>query len=312
LLKGSCSHCGKQGDDLLELLELKRCVTCKKVWYCGPESAVPDAGAATNVNGGTGAGESAEPDAGAATNSNGGTGAGEGEAEAIAQRLATLLLKDSCAHCGKQGDDLKRCVTCKKVWYCGKECQQAGWKGHKRACAILAVPVHQVLRNAEAAYGAQDWPGVLKWEGRLEELLAPMPDTDCEHILSMFSAAHQLQMGASATMGTVHAPAIVRLETWRVELLGKMQRFRDQGNVMCGIASACRCESYASKPELGGCEQNREAASWFHRARKVAEAHGFFSVECTASMGLGDLAMNEGRNEEGVALLQNALVHPKP
>jgi hypothetical protein len=51
----------------------------------------------------------------------------------------------------------------------------------------------------------------------------------------------------------------------------------------------------------------QEAAGYFQRARDVGAAHGFFSVECKACVGLGRVAMTEGRHEEGLDLLRNAL-----
>jgi len=50
-----------------------------------------------------------------------------------------------------------------------------------------------------------------------------------------------------------------------------------------------------------------DASTWYQRARDVGAAHGFFSLESTACGGLGISAMQEGRHEEGVALLRNAL-----
>jgi hypothetical protein len=38
-----------------------------------------------------------------------------------------------CGRCGMQGK-LKMCSTCKKAFYCSKECQQADWKEHKKMC----------------------------------------------------------------------------------------------------------------------------------------------------------------------------------
>jgi len=38
----------------------------------------------------------------------------------------------SCAYCGKQGVGFQRCSTCKQAWYCGTECQKAGWKKHRK------------------------------------------------------------------------------------------------------------------------------------------------------------------------------------
>jgi hypothetical protein len=55
-------------------------------------------------------------------------------------------------------------------------------------------------------------------------------------------------------------------------------------------------------------ERNSEAATCYQRARDVGAAHGFFSLESEACIGLGTVAIDAGRQEEGVALLRNALV----
>lgn len=47
----------------------------------------------------------------------------------------------SCGACGKSGvlQKLQLCTRCKKVWYCGKECQLGHWrKGHKKECSQVA------------------------------------------------------------------------------------------------------------------------------------------------------------------------------
>jgi hypothetical protein len=76
-----------------------------------------------------------------------------------------------------------------------------------------------------------------------------------------------------------------------------MQRFRDQGKALCKIADQFR-----------GLGKEQEAKMYLQRARKIAEANGFFSVECESCLGLGNLAMAGGRKQEGVELLRNALV----
>lgn len=48
-----------------------------------------------------------------------------------------------CAECGKTEGDvapakLLRCLRCKLVLYCGPQCQQRGWKAHKRECVRVA------------------------------------------------------------------------------------------------------------------------------------------------------------------------------
>ena len=51
--------------------------------------------------------------------------------------------KLKCANCSKtEGEiledgtkvELKRCLRCKKVWYCSRECQKTNYSLHKRYC----------------------------------------------------------------------------------------------------------------------------------------------------------------------------------
>jgi len=201
---------------------------------------------------------------------------------------------ECCAHCGKQGAGFKRCSRCKQACYCGAECQNADWKRHKKTCAP-PVPLQDVAAKLNAAGAAGDWRGVVKWEGRMEELMALQSDDDCSGILLNFSNAHL--SGVQATGRKDHARSFVGLAERRIPLLSKLQRFRDQGNAMCRLSDMLRF-----------LDRHSEAATWHQRARDVGAAHGFFSLESTACVGLGMEAMEEGRHEEGVALLRNALV----
>ena len=199
----------------------------------------------------------------------------------------------SCSYCGKKRPALKRCSRCKQASYCGAECQNAAWKGHKKTCVTLQDAMEKL-----AALHHSDWRGVLKWEGRMEEMMEDMPDDARASLLRIFADAHR--GGFNATGGKDNLlciDSIVRLETRHVELLGKMQRFRDQGEVLCGVAD-----------HLLFLGERDEAEETLKRARNLAEAHGFFSVECQSCLGLGRLSMKEGRDEEGVQLLRNALV----
>jgi len=201
---------------------------------------------------------------------------------------------ERCVHCGKKGAGFKRCSVCKHACYCGAACQKADWKRHKKKCAP-PVPLQDVVAKLDAAEAAGDWRGVVKWEGRMEELMALRSDDDCSGTLSVFSTAHH--MGFRETGSNDHARSYVGLVERRIPLLGKLQRFRDQGEAMCNLSDV-----------LCFLERNSEAATWYQRARDVGAAHGFFSLESTACIGLGEAAVEEGRHEEGVALLRNALV----
>jgi len=201
---------------------------------------------------------------------------------------------ESCAKCGKQGAGFKRCSRCKQACYCEAACQKADWKRHKTTCAPPA-PLQDVGAKIDAAQTARDWRGVLQWEGRMEELMAHQSDDGCSETLLVFSNAHQ--MGWQTTGSGDHARSFVGLVERRIPLLGKLQRFLDQGEAMCKLSSMLRF-----------LERKSEAATWFQRVRDVGAAHGFFSLESRACDGLGRAAFSEGRDEEGVALLRNALV----
>jgi hypothetical protein len=206
---------------------------------------------------------------------------------------------DNCSHCGKHGSALKRCSRCRQAAYCGAECQKAGWKLHKTTCAPQ-LPLNDVLNKVKTASVTQDWREVLKWAGRMEELLEGHADAGCDqsHILHAFSRAHMI--GRNETGLAKHALEVVKIETRRAELLGKIERFRDQGEALCTCATHLLLVS-----------KKHEAAGYYKRAREIGEAHGFFSVESLACQGLGKLALKDQRREEGVELLRNALAAAK-
>jgi hypothetical protein len=215
---------------------------------------------------------------------------GQEMADALALAIQTLELKASCSHCGKECAELRRCSVCKHVSYCGAACQNAAWKKHKKTCVTL----EEVRKRVDAVSGEGDWWGVLKWEGRMEQLLENRSDASRSHILNDFSWAHGV--ASNSTGSTDHALAAARLQDRRIELLGNMQRFRDQGEAMCGAAAA-----------LVNAGKVHEAIWYYQRARDLGAAHGFFSVEGKACLGLGQLALEERRPDEAVDLLRNAL-----
>ena len=201
---------------------------------------------------------------------------------------------ESCAHCGKHGTGFKRCSRCKQASYCGAACQNAHWKRHKKRCAP-PVSMQDIAAKINAAQAEGDWRGVLKWEGRMEELMARQSDDACSGFLLAFSNAHQA--GWRATGSKDHARSYAGLMERQIPLLGKLQRFRDQGEAMCTLSHI-----------LCFLKRKSEAGTWYQRARDIGAAHGFFSLESGACMGLGRAEIDAGRHEEGVALMRNALV----
>ena len=233
--------------------------------------------------------------AGAATNSDGQITAGEGEGDGTlgrAQTLMTAAVKgscDICAHCEKgatkKGAPLQRCSSCAPSM---------------KTCEPL-LPRPEVDRKIHEAHYADDWQGVLKMEGRMEELMdgahaivMSRRDERRDQILGAFARAHAV--GYLSTLLPDHALSAIRLDERRVELLGKMERFRDQAAAQCRIAH-----------HLLFLGRTSEAATYFQRGRDLGAQHGFFSAESQACLGLGKLKLLEGKQEEGLELLRNAV-----
>ena len=82
----------------------------------------------------------------------------------------------------------------------------------------------------------------------------------------------------------------------RMEKQGLKERPRHKGEVMCQLAAS-----------LVSADRPQDAAKQYEKARDVGAAHGFSSVEREACLGLGKQRMEAGRDEDGVALLWEAL-----
>ena len=60
------------------------------------------------------------------------------------------------------------------------------------------------------------------------------------------------------------------------------------------------CRLASSLCDVG---RKKKGHRWFLKARDVGAAHGFFSAECRASLGLRELDMDKRRDEKGLDLL---------
>ena len=153
--------------------------------------------------------------------------------------------------------------------------------------------ISEVFMTVVQTSDASDWTGTLELEGRLEELLENQSNATCVNLLRIFVKAYTSQGGLVS--GSDSALKALALEKRCVEHLGKMERFRDQGEVMNLVAMKIFNE-----------RNMNEAERWFQRTRKLGEKHGFFSMESLGCAGLGRVALEEGREEEGLGLLRNA------
>ena len=84
-----------------------------------------------------------------------------------------------------------------------------------------------VLEKLYLADRKEDWREVVKWCGRMEELLQTCPNDICSKILDYFVSAHITLCFRHSSVSEV-----LKLAERRFELLAKMERCRDQGEAM--------------------------------------------------------------------------------
>ena len=146
---------------------------------------------------------------------------------------------------------------------------------------------------------------MLKWERCMEELLEHlMKVADCDltevlDCLDSFLKALIVGRGLAVNLKDMQKDVLsqIRLSKRRVELLGKMERFRDQGEEMCACGTV-----------LIGIGQRQEGERYCQKARDLGEAHGFLLLESRACVELGQAAVVAGRHEEGLDLMRNSVL----
>ena len=78
----------------------------------------------------------------------------------------TAAVSSTCAACGEAASTtlkLQRCTACRSVAYCGRDCQLAHWKQHKRRCkAIKAERSAEAAKRIVAAVYGRDLAGLKK------------------------------------------------------------------------------------------------------------------------------------------------------
>jgi hypothetical protein len=86
-----------------------------------------------------------------------------------------------CRHCRKTpaalGRALKRCAKCQSVTYCSRDCQQADWSSHKKACRAAVVQRDQSRASSSnlptrerILHEAQYTNALLRYERRVDLL----------------------------------------------------------------------------------------------------------------------------------------------
>ena len=224
----------------------------------------------------------------------------------MAEEARTLAAAASnCSHCGATSTKLKRCLRCMQVSYCGAECQRAAWKvGHKKTC-VKQMSYMDILDKLGVADKACDWRGVLEFEFRFEQLMSLAETlensaTISDILCNTFLRAHTMEAMELGATGSLKA---ARVQVRRLDFQGRLGHWREQGDTMCDIAQTLiSCDE-------GECGEHHleEAKRYLQLARDLHATKEIFSAECRACFVLGQLAMKEGREEEGLELFRQSL-----
>jgi hypothetical protein len=203
-----------------------------------------------------------------------------GEAGAAASGGSALVLSSdttACGQCGIRNSDLKSCGGCFQVAYCSKECQATGWKVHKKRCkeesANLALAslslvegnplaefwfqppgggaalnTRQARAHVALAHEEERWEEVMRCVGAIDTLLTSKEFDDAErhNVAGEFSSA--AQSGRDWALAA-------RCCKEQVEILGRLQRFRNQGAAICRLAAFLRADG----DPVGARKENERA-----------------------------------------------------
>jgi tetratricopeptide (TPR) repeat protein len=216
----------------------------------------------------------------------------------IATKFDTdLRIMVLCTYCEKTCSTPKHCSVCKSVVYCSIECQRQSWiNGHKTLCNKVG-DFNDVMAKIKANANAKAIP-----EWKLALLLIPHVDvmlsnhTPDRQIALLNTLLEALREYGLNTWLKNRMSEMIPLLKKLADIEGQIQRFRDQGETFVRIADCCN-----------NLEDYTQAIDYFQRARKVGEAHGFFRLESEACRGLGELFLKDGRLDEGMGLLRNAV-----
>jgi tetratricopeptide (TPR) repeat protein len=195
-----------------------------------------------------------------------------------------------CGHCGIAPIGVpKRCAKCMQVVYCAASCQVADWGTHKKTCKPCSS---YVIKKILAADAASDWRQVQKFAGYD---FGNMPDDAAKlYVLTTVVEAYETEWRENGV--DLLLDAAIPLQKMLIKTFEMIQHFRDQGDSICKLA-----DFYGNIGDTDG------GIVLYKEARKIAEAHGFFSVECRSCIGLGRSAMNQGRKSEAADFLRNAV-----
>ena len=188
------------------------------------------------------------------------------------------------------------CGDCKEQKYCSIGCMEAHSSEHIPKCKFHRL--HDLLGQINTIELASNWRKVLPLQSTMEMLMLEGPidisNRQKQVVLVLFIDSNH--KAYTETGHEVYRVSLIRLKENLVKLLGSMELFHEQGLYMTSLGGMFMAMKHYIVAQI-----------YFQEVRDIGVAHGFFTMECKACLGLGRIAMKEGRSQEGLELLQNAV-----
>jgi hypothetical protein len=141
-----------------------------------------------------------------------------------------------------------------------------------------------------------DWRKTLSLEGEMIEILvgAQFDNDSKQKLLHCFIDANHA--AAAETRHTVYSMSLIKMYDQLMTCMEDIQHFHDKGTYLYRVGCIFL--------RLG---DNEEAERRFNGVRKLGEAHGFFTMECLACIGLGRISRLQGQTEMEIMFYNNAI-----
>ena len=206
--------------------------------------------------------------------------------------------QSSCTTCKVEEEDLYCCSFCRRSCYCSEQCHSEDAVHHQAVC-VPPPSLSHVLDVVRTAHFDNKWEPIIGYQWRMQDLFHVVQEHHglraAWDVLRVFIDAHM--SGYHSTGDEDHLVWFRRLTERSIKICNTLQQFRTQAETMCSLGHVLRV--------VGEFD---DARMMYLEAGRIAEHHGFLSVESAVCLGLGLMHMESGDEEYGVKLLRNAVL----
>jgi len=201
-----------------------------------------------------------------------------------------------CEKCGRVFTEIQRCTTCKTVEYCGKACQTADWKKHKKVCISphgrLARITELVYTEMTDAHGRWDSARVISL-GRAAEADLLIIEFDLKKAVEK----KLLEMMARAFTRTAQYPKALDYFERLLNLFDVTNETPEHTRTLMQIADLHIVLKHAD-----------EAKVLYKQVYAAGERDGNFEFHSKACLGLCKVEKALGNTDDAMTLANEALV----